>query len=86
MLQPIAEELGDAEAEDETGEEVENRRHDHEWKVVAGKVEDLTKRMAEYMDDEHAREMQAPPMIPAPQQPTKEEYERHQITHLPCAP
>ena len=86
MIQTTTEESGDVDAENESIEKEEDEGQDQEWKVVADRVEDLTRKVAEYMDDEQAEGRQAPPMVKAPRQPTKEEYERHQTTHTPYEP
>ena len=79
-LLPFTEESGGEEAE----EEKENSRE--QWEEVAEKVEDITKIMAEYLDDDNGRGARPPPMVRALIRPTREEYERHQLTHTPYAP
>ena len=76
---PIIEEFG--------GEDVEEKTEDtnEQWREVAEKVEDITKRMAEYLDDDNGKEARQPPMVRTLARPTKEEYERHQLTHTPYA-
>ena len=73
-LQPIIEESDGA---DEDKEE----KQEKEWKMVAEKVDEIARRAAEHLDDDNGKETQPPPMVKAPKQPTREEYERHQATH-----
>ena len=49
-----------------------------EWKEH---VEDLSRRVAQYFEDEHEKCAVSPPSVKAPQQPTREAWEQHQITH-----
>ena len=74
---PITEESGDAEADkkDEKEEETEIQRE--QWEAMTKKVDDVTRRVAEYFDDDNAQDVKSPPMVKAPMQPTREEYERH---------
>ena len=65
-LLPFTEESGGEEAE----EEKENSKE--QWEEVAEKVEDITKRMAEYLDDDNGRGARPPPMVKAPTRPTRE--------------
>ena len=58
---------------DEEGEADEWREH----------VEDLSRRVAQHFEDEHEKCAVSPPLVKAPQQPTKEAWEQHQITHTP---
>ena len=46
-------------------------------------VEDLSRRVAQHFEDEHEKQAVSPPLIKAPQQPTREEWEQHQTTHTP---
>ena len=41
------------------------------------KHEDLKRKMEEFFDDDHGKNVRAPPMVKSPMQPTKTEYERH---------
>ena len=77
-LQPLIEESDGANEDNEEDQ-------DNEWKVVAEKADDIARRTVEYFDDDNGKEAQPPPMIKAPRQPTREEYERHQATHTPYA-
>ena len=88
LLQPVAEGVdGDLEVEDRK----------HEEKALAGgneeKVEELDSKyqqlktkVEEYFDDQNGEQYRTPPMIKSPQQPTKEEYEKHQTTHTHLMP
>ena len=49
------------------------------------KYSQLKDRVEEYFDDENGRHYKAPPMVKSPTQPSREEFERHQITHTPYA-
>ena len=49
------------------------------------KYQDLKDKVEEYLDDENGKGCRQPPIVKTPPQPTKEEFERHQITHTPYA-
>lgn len=84
-LQPMIEETGGAEIGGEDGWDADEEPNEQAggWDAIAEKVDDLTKRVTEYMDDDNARERHAPPCIKALRQPTREEYDRHQSIHTP---
>ena len=84
-LQPITEEFGGMVVGDGKVEETKGEEQNQAWQVVLEKVHGLTKEVAEYIDDGNARATRLPPMMKAPQQPTREEHERHQTTHTPYA-
>ena len=54
------------------------------WEAMARKFEDLETRLAEQFE-EHGNEDRTPPIVKAPEKPTKEEWARHQTTHTPYA-
>ena len=83
---PIIDEFGDAEVDegDEKEEETEIQRE--QWEAMTEKVDDMTRRVADYFDDDNAQDVKSPPMVKAPVQPTREEYERHQNTHTHYMP
>ena len=62
------------------------KKDTEEWEEMTAKVDDLTKKVAEYMEDDNARGRSPQPMVKTTQQPTKEEHQRHQLTHTPCEP
>ena len=78
---PIIEESGDAETEEQNKTKEEEEIHQEQWDVVAEKVDGVTRRVAEYLDDDNAQNVESPPVVKAPTQPTRDEYERHQTTH-----
>ena len=49
------------------------------------KYQQLKSKLEEYFDDEHGKSYRIPPMARAPPQPTKEEFDRHQTTHITYA-
>ena len=86
-LLPVQEgESGDLEAKDESEgcgaeHEIEQlEQHGEPWSEIADKVEELHTRVAEQLETENDQGIQQPPMVKAPIQPTKEQWERHQ-TH-----
>lgn len=81
FINPLHDNLGDAGAEEIAKDEVE---HD-EWEDVAKKVEELETKLAEQFEQENENETRATP-IKAPAKPTREQWERHQVTHIPYAP
>ena len=63
---------------------------DNNWERLANEYEDLATRVYNYLDDEdgdHA-DVRGPPAVEPPPTMTREEWERHQITHThtPYAP
>ena len=84
LLQPISDEmLGDLEGDKgksgDGGEQESMEQLDQKYQQLKNKIE-------EYFDDEHGKEYKQPPVVKTPPQPTREEFERHQATHTPCAP
>ena len=59
---------------------------DEKEKILQRKVEELNERVARYFEDENDNQGDKPPVIKSPQQPTVEEWEKHQTTHTPYAP
>ena len=58
---------------------------DEQWRKDAEKVEDITKRVAEHLDDDNEKAAQPSTMVRPFVRPTREEHERHQLTHVPYA-
>ena len=87
-LQPITEDVaGDLEVENgEEGEGNEQVGGKSEMEELNEKYQQLKDKVDEYMDDENGRQCKVPPMVRPPTQPTREEFERHQTTHIPYAP
>ena len=89
LLQVQGDESGDLEVgEDGDGcgaeqDELDADQHGESWSDIAGKVDELHTRMAEHFEDQHDNETKGPPITKAPIQPTREQWERHQITHTP---
>ena len=52
-----------------------------EWEHVENKVEDLNVRLARHFEDNNDVGSWRPPMVASPVQPTKEEWQKHQLTH-----
>ena len=83
-LLPLREDQsGDLEAEDNGAEGgLDNGDlHKGEWSEVEEKVEELQRRVAEHFENENDKERAGPPMVRAPNQPTREQWNRHQTTH-----
>ena len=57
----------------------------NEWDTLAKKYEELEARMAEQLETEQGDDKDGPPIIRAPDKPTKEQWERRQIIHIPYA-
>ena len=56
------------------------------WEKLENKVDDLTVKVARHFADQNEQTTWKIPMVKAPPQPTKDEWERHQLTHTPFAP
>ena len=56
------------------------------WEELQDKAEKLEEKVARYFEDKNDEDGNKPPVVKAPQQPTAEEWERHQVTHTPYAP
>ena len=54
------------------------------WKDMAKKIEDLQRRFVEHLEGENDQRAKGPPIIKAPGQPTKEQWNQHRATHIPC--
>ena len=54
------------------------------WDAMAKKFEELETRLAEQFENQE-EENRAPPIVRAPEKPTKEEWARHQTIHIPYA-
>ena len=55
------------------------------WEKMHEQVEDLNVRVARHFEDANDNTGWHPPMINPPQQPTRQEWLRHQLTHTPYA-
>ena len=84
-LQPITEESGGASGEEGGDPKKGQQEQTEEWRVVVEKEDDVARRVSEHLGDDNGKGVQPPPMIRAPGQPIRDEYERHQITHTPYA-
>lgn len=87
-LQPISEDVsGDLEDETEGKHEDDCEGGDENpMEKLNSKYQNLKSKVEEYFDDENGKHYRAPPMVKSPPQPTREEFERHQVTHTPYAP
>ena len=83
MVQPIIDKKsGDLEGDGSNNQEEGLEGGDQETiEKLEKKYEELKDKVEEYLDDGHAQSYRQPPIVKAPQQPTAEELERHQITH-----
>ena len=54
---------------------------DQKWEDLADKYEMLERKVAEYFEDQETPKADGPPMVKSHTTPTKEEYQRHQVTH-----
>ena len=85
ILAPVDGGFGDREEEIHDGhKEVEGA--DNEWEELANKYDQLEKKVKEHLDDEQDVGIREPPVINAPPQLTKEQWERHQVTHTRSSP
>ena len=83
-LHPIVRESDASEVKgDEPEAENEDASEEDEADKLKKHVEDLSRRVAQHFEDEHEKQAVSPPLIKAPQQPTREEWEQHQTTHTP---
>ena len=55
------------------------------WEKMQDKVEDLSGRVARHFEDRNDGHGDGPPIVKSPQQPTAEEWARHQTTHTLCS-
>ena len=83
IIAPVDEGHGDLDAghgadatEDDEGEQRE----------LENNVEELHYRMTQQLEDPNDESSWRTPIIKAPQQPTKEEWARHCVIHIPYAP
>ena len=53
---------------------------------MEAKVEELQRKVAEHFEDQNDQQKERTPIIKAPIQPTREQWDIHQITHTPYAP
>ena len=55
------------------------------WEKMQDKVEELADQVTRHFEDDNGRDGRKPPVIKAPLQPTREQFEQHQATHTPYA-
>ena len=55
------------------------------WEKMQDKVEELADQVTRYFEDDNGKDERRPPIIKAPLQPTREQFEQHQATHTPYA-
>ena len=67
------------------GEQVVNIDTRPVWEKMYDQVEDLNVRVARHFEDANDNTGWQPPMVNPPQQPTRQEWLRHQLTHTPYA-
>ena len=53
---------------------------------LANTYEILETKVAEYVDDQEVSKLEGFPVVKIPSTPTREEHQRHQVTHTPYAP
>lgn len=58
----------------------------HEWEELAGKYDQLEKEVNEYLEGQQDLGAREPPIVSAPPRVSKDELERHQVTHTPYSP
>ena len=56
------------------------------WEKMQEKIKRLSEKVAIHFEDRNENESRKQPIVKAPLQPTKEEIEQHQTTHIPYAP
>ena len=79
----------DLEVEQDIDEEVEYDDAGGEQEIVEQldqKYQQLKNQVEEHFDDENGKACRLPPIVKAPPQPTREEFERHHAIHTPYAP
>ena len=79
IIAPIDGDVGDSEAAD-CEKEVEA---EDEWGTLADKYEELERKVHDYFDEQQNLERREPPIVRAPQPMTREEWNKHQVTHTP---
>ena len=90
-MAPIHDEAGGLESEGDgnggamEGSDEEVQGKEKEWQQIQSKVEDLNVRVARHFEDQNDNTGWQPPMVASPVQPTKEEWQRHQLTHTSYA-
>ena len=84
-LYPIEELLGVREAEVK-GQEGASGEETKKWEELADKYEQLEDKVARYFENEDKHPESGPPIVKTPTAPTKDEYDKHQVTHAPFAP
>ena len=52
-----------------------------EWEELADKYDQLEKKMEDHLEGQQDLEVRDPPTINAPPRMSKEEWEKHQVTH-----
>ena len=59
---------------------------DNKWEELANRYDELVEQVNEHFKEPTEQDRKGPPMVTPPQQPTKEQWERHPLTHTPYAP
>ena len=81
-LAPLDGGLGGLGGQDEAGDELEQGKSDEgAWDELANKYEQLEKQVQEHLDDQNNAGIREPPAVRAPTSMSKEEWDRHQVTH-----
>ena len=57
-----------------------------EWEELADKYNKLEEKVRDYLDDQQNGGTREPPVVSAPPRMSKDEWERHQVTHTPLLP
>ena len=81
ILAPVNGEFGDHEGAHDGSEKGEGA--EDEWEGLATKYEQLEQKVKEYLDDQQDMGAREPPVVNALVQMTKEQWEKHQVTHTP---
>ena len=81
-LVPVTKGVGGAK-EDDTVQDEEVMDEKNKWEELADKYDELADRVEQQLERDDQTEAQQPPMVQSPHKPTKEEWERHQLTHTP---
>ena len=71
--------------QDENEEADEGDEGQGQWEKMAQQYEELETRVVEQFEDVQRGNENGPPVVKVPNKPTKEEWERHQVTHTPFA-
>ena len=85
IIAPLDDDLGDLKVEDQVSDGGVVETND-KWEELANKYETLEKQVHDYLQEEAKTEGWNPPIVKFPPKMTREEWDKHQVTHTPYAP